>query len=199
MVASMAEKPKTTYRLSASARPSSLSRSPFFYVIDPRSVFVERERGGPAVILSQSMSNAGRGTHMVWEKMCWGIGIRSYRFASSASFSSSPLSALPPLTPSVPRLTPFLRPFAPDDTDCHRERVPQPRRAASSVMEVRDDLLPLFSSSRSLIPEMDGGIGARARVADGVLIVVLVLLWRQKIGISQEQRFLRLGGWRVSE
>ena len=113
MVASMAEKPKTTYRLSASARPSSLSRSPFFYVIDPRSVFVEREGGGPAVILSPSMSNAGRGNPHGLGKDVLGdrntllsFCVFGIVFIFPAFGSSAPNS----LRPSVDPVPPSIRP-----------------------------------------------------------------------------------------
>ena len=111
---------------------------------------------------------------MDWEKTRGGMEILFSRFLSLVSFSSSPPSALSSPTLLVPRLTPFLRPFAlrsmTQTAIASGESSTAAARArclnASSVMEARDDLLPLFPSSlslaRSLIPEMEGGIGAHA-------------------------------------
>ena len=69
-------------------------------------------------------------------------------------------------------------------------------------MEARDDLLPLFPSSRSLarslIPEMEGGIGAHASPTASSSSYWFCFGGGRSASVRSE-RVLRLGGWRVSE
>ena len=129
MVASMAEVPKTTYRLSsASVRPLCLAL-PFSILSNPDLCSLKGSRreggreGGPlSFCLSPSMSNAGRENPHGLGKDAWGDGNTLFSFSvSGIVFIFSAFGSFVPNSPcsSVDPVPPSIRPSI-DDTDCHR-------------------------------------------------------------------------------